>query len=73
VVSARPRRDLTPGRYPGENLFEFWQRRHDELHGSLCGCPWNTVSGRGPRPPGLSLDTVPEGRRLAIYRGPAGS
>jgi hypothetical protein len=60
----------TSDRRSGESMREYWGRKHDERHGPVCDCAWARANGRGIPLPGMSLDTVPAGKRLVLWRGP---
>lgn len=54
---------------PGESAGATAGRLHDERHGPACRCVW-ARAGRIRLPvPGVVMDTVPEGKRLAVRRG----
>lgn len=59
------RKDGRAGESPGATA----GRLHDERHGTACRCAW-ARAGRIHMPvPGVVMDTVPAGKRLAVRRG----
>lgn len=55
---------------PNESWHEYWGRKHDEKHGKVCTCIWNTYCRMSPLPvPGVGeLDTTAAGKRLISLR-----
>lgn len=56
-------------RRANESVMEWLGRKHDERHGPVCDCLWARAHGRGMPVPGVSFDSVPEGKRVVLYKG----